>query len=245
MASMNLISTQKLTKQYGGILANSNVDFELPTGQITALIGPNGAGKSTFVGMLCGRIDATSGEVFFNGENISHLPAHKRIRLGMAYTFQITSIFSGLSLFENVALAARPNLSKPNNEKQLNDKVYKVLKRVGLDDRAMQIASDLSYGHQRLLEIAMGLAQDPELFILDEPTQGLAESEVTSFIELVKSLAGEMTILLIEHNMDVVMKTADFITVLNFGEVLANGSPDEIRNNPHVQEAYLGTSSDA
>jgi branched-chain amino acid transport system ATP-binding protein len=165
--------------------------------------------------------------------------------LGMAYTFQITSIFSGLSLFENVALAARPNLSQPNNEKQLNDKVYTVLKRVGLDDRAMQIASDLSYGHQRLLEIAMGLAQDPELFILDEPTQGLAESEVTSFIELVKSLAGEMTILLIEHNMDVVMKTADFITVLNFGEVLANGSPDEIRNNPHVQEAYLGTSSDA
>jgi branched-chain amino acid transport system ATP-binding protein len=185
MASMNLISTQKLTKQYGGILANSNVDFELATGQITALIGPNGAGKSTFVGMLCGRIDATSGEVFFKGENISHLPAYKRIRLGMAYTFQITSIFSGLSLFENVALAARPNLSQPNNEKQLNDKVYTVLKRVGLDDRAMQIASDLSYGHQRLLEIAMGLAQDPELFILDEPTQGLAESEVTSFIELV------------------------------------------------------------
>lgn len=241
----SVISTKALTKRYGGMLANSNVDFELPEGQITALIGPNGAGKTTFVGMLSGRIEATSGEVHFNGQDISHMPAHKRIRLGMAYTFQITSIFSGLTLYENVALAARPRMKNPKDEVALKSKVKSALQRVELYGRAMQIASDLSYGHQRLLEIAMGLAQDPVLFILDEPTQGLAESEVSAFIELIKSLAGETTILLIEHNMDVVMKSADNITVLNFGEILASGTPEEIKNNPDVQAAYLGTTEDA
>lgn len=245
MASVNLLTTSKLTKAFGGVIANSNVDFELPRGEITALIGPNGAGKTTFVGMLCGRIPATSGEVAFEGQNISNLPVHARIRLGIAYTFQITSIFSGLTLFQNVAIAARPKMAKQSNEKALREKVMSVLARVGLDDRADQIASDLSYGHQRLLEIAMGLAQDPVLFILDEPTQGLAESEIAAFIDLIKSLAGETTILLIEHNMDVVMKSADLITVLNFGEVLASGAPDEIKDNADVQAAYLGTETDA
>ena len=240
MDAMTILSTRNLTKAYGGIQANTDINFDLPKGRIMALIGPNGAGKSTFVGMVSGRIEATSGDVFFEGNNISKLPAHKRIAMGIAYTFQITSVFTGLPLRENIALAARRKLG---SDKAATDiKVAQVLERVGLSDRADMIAGDLSYGHQRILEIAMGLAQDPRLFILDEPTQGLTELEVENFIKLIKSLAGETTILLIEHNMDVVMKTADQITVLNQGEVLAAGTPAEIRANKAVQAAYLGTS---
>jgi branched-chain amino acid transport system ATP-binding protein len=239
MAAVSLLETKGLTKIFGGITANSNVDFALPTGKTMALIGPNGAGKTTFVGMLCGRIPATSGTVHFKGQDISALPAHQRIGLGIAYTFQITSIFANLPVRENVALAARRKAK--GSEAHVMQKVVEVLGLVGLLERADQTAGDLSYGHQRLLEIAMGMAQDPELFILDEPTQGLAESEVTEFVDLINSLKGTTTILLIEHNMDVVMRTADAITVLNFGEVLATGTPEEVRNNKAVQTAYLGT----
>ncbi|WP_102106852.1 ABC transporter ATP-binding protein [Oceaniglobus roseus] len=232
-----ILSTRGLTKTYAGVQANTDIDFDLPEGEIRAIIGPNGAGKSTFVGMLCGRIPATRGSVTFAGRDISALPAHRRIALGIAYTFQITSVFAGLSVHENVALAARRRLS---SSAETEAKVAEVLERVGLADRAGQIAGDLSYGHQRILEIGMGLAQAPRLFILDEPTQGLAETEIAEFKDLIRSLTGT-TILLIEHNMGVVMETADRITVLNFGQVLAEGTPDEIRANPEVQAAYLGT----
>ena len=240
MAALNILETTGLTKVYGGISANMKVDFQLTSGKITALIGPNGAGKSTFVGMVSGRIEATMGRVMFDGKDVSQLPAHKRIQLGIAYTFQITSVFSGLSVHENVALAVRRTFD--GEDSAFEEKVHAALVRVGLDDRAEQIAGDLSYGHQRLLEIAMGLAQDPKLFILDEPTQGLAESEIANFIRLIISLAGETTILLIEHNMKVVMEAADFITVLDQGQILATGTPAQISNNSAVQDAYLGKS---
>ncbi len=243
MASVTILETKGLSKSFGGLQANTDIDFKLQEGLITALIGPNGAGKTTFVGMLCGRIPATSGRVYFNGRDISSLPAHLRIRLGIAYTFQITSIFPGLTVTRNVELSLRR--AKKLKSKEISEAVSEVLTQVNLSDRADQIAGDLSYGHQRILEIAMGLAQSPKLFILDEPTQGLSESEVEEFIALIKSLAGDTTILLIEHNMDVVMKSADHIAVLNFGELLAEGSPSEIRQNKSVQSAYLGTSEDA
>ncbi len=243
MDAMNILETKGLTKIYGGLKANTDIDFKLARGKVTALIGPNGAGKSTFVGMVSGRTAATRGRVFFEGEDISHLPAHSRIQLGLAYTFQITSVFRGLSVYENVELAAGRTLA--DRPSLLKAKVNSVLERVGISDRADQIAGDLSYGHQRILEIAMGLAQDPKLFILDEPTQGLAETEVDEFVALIRSLAGETTILLIEHNMKVVMATADFITVLDHGMVLAEGSPEEIHKNAAVQSAYLGTNVDA
>ena len=239
MASVNLLETKGLSKNFGGLTAVDTVDFALPAGQIRALIGPNGAGKSTFVGLLCGRIDASQGEVFFEGKNVTGIPAHKRIGLGMAYTFQITSIFGKLSLHENVALAVRRNGKTPPD--QIDSEVMAVLGEVGLEARAQELASDLSYGHQRLLEIAMGIAQKPKLLILDEPTQGLADIEIQDFNSLVRKMSGDTTILLIEHNMGVVMETADYITVLNFGAVLAEGTPEEIQNNSSVQDAYLGT----
>jgi len=235
---MSLLSTKALSKNYAGLQAVNNVDFELPEGQVRALIGPNGAGKTTFVGMLSGRIESSHGRVYFDGNDITGLAAHKRMCLGMAYTFQITSIFARLSVHENVALAARRVIE--GNKSAVYKRVEEVLAKMHLDDRAEQIAGDLSYGHQRLLEIGMGLAQSPRLFILDEPTQGLAESEIDDFIQLIQALSAETTILLIEHNMDVVMRTAHYITVLNFGETLAEGTPDEIRANDAVQAAYLG-----
>ena len=156
-----------------------------------------------------------------------------------AYTFQITSVYGRLPVTENVALAMRWRTG--GDEAETRSRVAEALERVGIADRADQLAGDLSYGHQRLLEIAMGLSQSPRLLILDEPTQGLADSEIVDFIALIRSLAGEMTILLIEHNINVVMETANVITVLNSGQVLAEGTPAEIRANAAVQAAYLGT----
>jgi len=236
---MTLLSTRGLSRNFGGLKAVDNVDFDLPAGQVCALIGPNGAGKTTFVGMLSGRIPASAGSVRFDGQDVTTMPAHRRIRAGMAYTFQITSVFSRLPVAENVALALRWRTG--DDAVATERQVAEALERVGIAERADQLAGDLSYGHQRLLEIAMGLSQQPRLLILDEPTQGLADSEIADFVALIRGLAGDMTILLIEHNINVVMQTADAITVLNFGSVLASGTPSEIRNNAAVQAAYLGT----
>lgn len=232
MAAVTILETKGLHREFGGLTAVDRVDFSMAKGEVHALIGPNGAGKSTFVGMVSGRIGASGGRVIFDGQDVTALPAHARIRMGMAYTFQITAIYARLSLFENVALALGER-SRP--------RVQEALDHVGLTERMDEIAGDLSYGHQRLLEIAMGVAQAPRLLILDEPTQGLAESEIEGFNGLIRRLAGETSILLIEHNMNVVMALADRITVLDTGRILATGAPDEIHANPQVQEAYLGT----
>ncbi|MBZ8117974.1 ABC transporter ATP-binding protein [Roseovarius sp. LXJ103] len=229
-----ILSTRGLTKSFDGLKAVTDVDFDLPQGQVRALIGPNGAGKTTLVSMICGRIAPSSGRITFDGCDITTLPAHKRIGLGMAYTFQITSVFPRLDARENVALAARRG-------RKGEASVAAALARVGLEGRADQEAGDLSYGHQRLLEIAMGLVQSPRLLILDEPTQGLAEAEIDGFKSLIRELAGDTTILLIEHNMSVVMELAEQVTVLNFGEILAEGTPAQIHENAAVQAAYLGS----
>ena len=226
-----VLETKGLTKDYAGLRAVDTVDLTVKQGEVHALIGPNGAGKSTLVGMVAGRTEPTAGEVWFEGRNVTRLPAHARIRAGMAYTFQITAVYARLSLLANLELALRD---------RSRAKAMQALDRVGLASRAEQLAGDLSYGHQRLLEIAMGVAQAPKLLILDEPTQGLAESEIAEFNALIEALAGETTILLIEHNMNVVMALADRITVLETGAVLAHGTPGEIKSNPAVQEAYLG-----
>ena len=236
---MNLLQTATLCRSFGGLRAVADVDFSLPRGQIRAIIGPNGAGKSTFVAAVCGRIRADSGSVEFDGKNITGLPAHRRIAMGMAYTFQITSVFSNLSVHENVALGVRRAFACSSSETE--QRVVDALNQVGIAGRSDQLAGDLSYGHQRLLEIAMGLSQEPKLFILDEPTQGLAESEVEEFKSLIRSISGRSTILLIEHNMSVVMETAEFITVMDAGRVLAEGTPEAVRANPKVQAAYLGS----
>ena len=230
-----LIETRDLTLHFGGLRAVDGVDFSLQPGEIHALIGPNGAGKTTFVSLLSGRRRPQSGRVLMDGTDITALPAHARVRKGIAYTFQITSIFPRLSVFDNVALAAQTK-----GAQDLTARVHAALVRVGLAGLEAQEAQTLSYGHQRLLELGMGLALGPRLLILDEPTQGLAASEIQGFMDLVRSLVPDTTVLLIEHNMKVVMDLATRITVLTFGRVLATGTPDQIRANAAVQEAYLG-----
>lgn len=230
-----LIETRGLTLHFGGLRAVDGVDFSLNAGEIHALIGPNGAGKTSFVGLLSGRRLPQSGSILLDGEDITRLPAHLRVRKGIAYTFQITSIFPRLTVFDNVALAVQSRGSR-----ELAVQVRAALDRVGLQGLEDQEAQTLSYGHQRLLELAMGLALHPRLLILDEPTQGLAASEIEGFKALVRSLVPKTTVLLIEHNMEVVMDIATRITVLNFGQVLATGTPEAIRANLLVQEAYLG-----
>jgi branched-chain amino acid transport system ATP-binding protein len=230
-----LIETCGLTLYFGGLRAVDRIDFILQPGEIHALIGPNGAGKTTFVSLLSGRRQPQSGTILLEGEDITHLPAHARVRRGIAYTFQITSIFPRLSVFDNVALAVQSH-----GAKDLSAKTRAALARVGLQGLEDQEAQTLSYGHQRLVEIAMGLALNPRVLILDEPTQGLAASEIAAFKTLVQSMVPQTTVLLIEHNMDVVMDLATRITVLNFGQVLATGTPEAIRADPLVQEAYLG-----
>ncbi|MFQ5438659.1 MAG: ABC transporter ATP-binding protein [Paracoccaceae bacterium] len=233
---MTLLSARNVTRRFGGLVAVDGVDFDLAKGEIRALIGPNGAGKTTFVSMLAGRISASSGAITFGGRDVTRLPAHRRIRAGMAYTFQITSVFTNLTVEENVTLAVQRQAARG----ETSERVRAALAQVGLQERTDQRVGDLAYGHQRLLEIAMGIGQSPRLLILDEPTQGLTDGEVQDFIKLVRELARVTTILLIEHNIDVVMALATRITVMNFGRVIAEGPPDAIRANADVQAAYLG-----
>ena len=235
MAAVSLLSTRGLTRRFGGLTAVDGVDLDLGTGEIRALIGPNGAGKTTLVGLICGRIAPSAGTIRFEGRDITALPAHARVALGIAYTFQITAIYARLPVYDNVALAVQRR-----GAADLAAETLAALDRVGLADRAGQTAGTLAYGHQRLLEVAMGLALAPKLLILDEPTQGLADTEIETFKRLVREVARSATVLLIEHNMELVMDLADRITVLNFGEVLAEGTPAEIRADWAVQAAYLG-----
>ncbi len=235
MAALTILRTCRLCRHFGGLRAVNDVDFELADREIHALIGPNGAGKTTFVSLLCGRLAPSSGSVSFRGTDITHLPAQARVRLGIAYTFQITSIYNRLTVLENVSIAAQRA-----GTRGIEARARATLARVDLGRFAEARAGALSYGHQRLLEIAMGLALEPRLLILDEPTQGLAEAEIELFKSLVREVSARASVLLIEHNMELVMDLADRITVLNFGEILARGTPEEIRADPAVQAAYLG-----
>lgn len=245
MAALTLLSTDKLERSFGGLRAVREVDFELRQGEIHALIGPNGAGKTTFVNLLSGRTRADAGRIHYRGRDITGLPAYKRVRCGIAYTFQITSIYPNLSVYENVAIAIQGSdkfkVSDKTAEAGFCNAVLSVLGRVGIEERARDKAGNLAYGHQRLLEVAMGVALEPTLFILDEPTQGLSDSEIDGFCELIIKIGESATILLIEHNMAVVMALADTITVLHQGAVLAAGSPQSIRKDARVQAAYLGS----
>jgi branched-chain amino acid transport system ATP-binding protein len=235
-----ILSTSGLKRHFGGLRAVDGIDFTLNAGEIRAIIGPNGAGKTTFVSLLSGRTSVNEGRINFLGQDITQVPAFKRVRLGIAYTFQITNIYPKLSVVENVRIAALGRAQR-GDKLSTEAEAKAMLAAVGLADRAEHRAGEMAYGHQRLLEVAMGLALKPSVLILDEPTQGLSDSEIDGFCVLVKDIARSATVLLIEHNMDVVMRLADRITVLNRGKKLAEGTPAEIRENAEVQAAYLGT----
>ena len=235
---MNLLEARDVSRHFGGLRAVDGVDLSLEDRGIHAIIGPNGAGKTTFVSLLCGRLSCSAGTIRFDGEDITGLPAWRRARRGIAYTFQITSIFPRLTVRENLAIAVQGCSTRREDP---GPRVTDILARVDLPARPGEAAGTLPYGHQRLLEVGMGLALAPRLLILDEPTQGLSDSEIDHFCDLVRNIARDAAVLLIEHNMRVVMELADRVTVLDHGRVLSRGTPAQIRSDPAVQAAYLGT----
>jgi len=238
---VSLLETRQVGKHFGGLKAVDGIDFVLEKGEIHALIGPNGAGKTTFVSLLCGRLELTEGIICFNGEEITTMPAWKRVRQGIAYTFQITSIYSNLTVFQNVAIAAQHS---KETSLSVEERARVALHKVGLEELQEREAGTLAYGHQRVLEVAMGVALAPEVLILDEPTQGLSDIEIEQFCEMIREVNRETTVLLIEHNMQVVMSLAERISVMDQGRLLAQGTPEEIQSNAKVQAAYLGTVGD-
>jgi len=241
-----LLSTEALCKRFGGLAAVNDVDLRVAPGEIRAVIGPNGAGKTTLVGMICGRLAPNSGRILYQGRDITAMRPWERLMLGIVYTFQITSLFKGLSCYENVALPAQRRLIRgfiarlALREQAIAERVHAALDAVGLAGLAGQRADSLAYGHQRLLELAMALAAEPQLLILDEPTQGLAEAEIEQLCGLVRSIARGATVLLIEHNMPVVLALAGHVTVMDAGRIIAEGTPGEIERHHGVQKAYLG-----
>ena len=241
-----LLETEGLGRRFGGLSAVEDVSIGVERGEIRAVIGPNGAGKTTLVGMICGRIRPSAGRVCFEGRDVTAMPAWRRVAAGIVYTFQVTSIYGALSVRENVALAAQRRLMGSAgawlhiDEAALAARVEHSLHMLGLGEHRERRAGELPYGHQRLLEVAMGLALEPRLLILDEPTQGLAEHEIDTFCERVLDIASRATVMLIEHNMKVVLRLASRITVMDRGRVIADGDPASVESDPEVQRAYLG-----
>ena len=239
MSTTVLLEAQELTRRFGGLVAVDDVSLAVTAGEVRALIGSNGAGKSTLVAMLVGRLRPTSGRVRFDGRDVTGLPPSRRVALGMGYTFQITQVFPELGVRDNITVALQRHV--PSVERDAA--VAAALERFGIAALAGRRAGELSYGHRRLLELAMATAGEPRLLMLDEPTQGLSDDEIEGFVGVVGDLAARTTVLLIEHNMDVVMALATRISVLHEGRLLAEGTPAEIRANADVQHAYLGTST--
>jgi branched-chain amino acid transport system ATP-binding protein len=242
-----MLQIRDLTKRFGGVLASDGISLEVPVGELHAVIGPNGAGKSTLIGQLAGEISPEKGQILFNGRDITRLPTHRRSALGLARSFQITSLFLDFTVLDNVALAVQAHAGHSfrfwqpaRNEAKLRGPARAALARVGLESRADVICANLSHGEHRQLEIAMALATAPRMLLLDEPMAGMGPDESARMIALLGELKGEQTILLIEHDMDAVFRLADRITVMVDGRVIACGTPDVIRADAEVRQAYLG-----
>lgn len=244
-----ILETHRLRKEFGALVAVANVSIRVKENSLHSVIGPNGAGKTTFFNMLSGNIEPTSGRVFYKGRDITQLPLHKIAHLGIGRSFQITNIFPNLTVMENVRLACQALgednfqfLSDSRRFPRYEERAWEVIHQVGLQDKGLSIARTLPHGDQRKLELAIILAPDPTLLLLDEPTAGMAAEQVPELMTLIQQIqaGGNKTVMLVEHNMNVVMSVSDFITVMHQGQVLAEGTPAEIAANEVVQSAYLG-----
>lgn len=242
-----ILKIRNLHKRFGAVEACRNFSLDIEEGEIHALIGPNGAGKTTAIKQLAGEILPDSGRIEFNGHDITQLPAYRRALLGLARSFQITSVFEHMSTEENIALAIQAHQGhsfhfwRPaKREKQIQDPTDTALEKCGLHERRNVLAANLSHGEKRQLEVGMALASEPRLLLLDEPMAGMGPGGTVKMTELIQTLKGEVTILLVEHDMNAVFALADRITVLVYGEPIATGTPDEISQSPEVRKAYLG-----
>ena len=242
-----LLQIDGLSKRFGGVIATDNVTFAVPEGELHAVIGPNGAGKTTLISQLAGELAPDAGRIVFAGADVTALPVWRRSLLGLARSFQITSLFPDFTALDNVALAAQAHAGHSfhfwkaaRGERGLRETARAALERVGMLDRAGARVSRLSHGEHRQIEIAMALATSPRLLLLDEPMAGLGPNESARMLALLRELKRQYTIVLIEHDMDVVFALADRVSVLVYGRVIATGAPDVIRADAQVRQAYLG-----
>ncbi|WP_300302544.1 ABC transporter ATP-binding protein [Ferrovibrio sp.] len=247
-----VLQASNLVKRFGGLTATDDLSLDIREGEIHAVIGPNGAGKTTMIGQLIGELRPDAGSIRFLGQDITHLPVHKRSHLGIARSFQITSIFLNFTALDNVALAVQAHdghsfrfWGDARRDAGLREPAMEALKQVGLAHRADVVASALSHGEHRQLEIAMALATRPKLLLLDEPMAGMGPEDSARMVAMLQSIKGSVTMLLIEHDMDAVFALADRITVLVYGHGIATGTPDDIRRNEQVRQAYLGDELEA
>jgi branched-chain amino acid transport system ATP-binding protein len=223
------------------------VDLTIEENRLTSIIGPNGAGKTTFFNLLSGLMKPDEGKIFFGNLNITGYPSHRVVRQGMARSFQLLSLFNELTLFENIRMAVQAEkghglkmLSSIGALRDVNDRAFDIVRAIGLEGKENITAKNLSYGDRRILDIGISLASDPKLLLLDEPTSGLASRETGKMAEFIQSLAKDLTIVLIEHDMSIVLSISDHVVVLHQGRVIAEGAPEAIQQNEEVQEAYLG-----
>jgi branched-chain amino acid transport system ATP-binding protein len=244
---MTLLNLQGINKSFGALKVLSDIDLTVSEGQIMSVIGPNGAGKTTLFNVITGYLPPDSGKVEFENRNITGLKPFRITQAGLARSFQITNIFARLTVWENIALAAQTVskkrtsfLSRATSQGTINQKIEKILDEVGLSAWTGQPAGTLSHGDQRHLEIGMTLATSPRLLMLDEPTSGMSPAESASTMDLIKNLKKQVTIMVIEHDMDLVMNLSDHIAVLDFGQKIAEGSPQAIAQNAEVRRVYLG-----
>ncbi len=244
-----ILRTEKLKKYFGVVSAADGVDLSLERGVLTSIIGPNGAGKTTFINLLTGNILPDSGKVFFDGEEITHLPTYKRVKKGICRSFQIMNIFPKLTVYENLQIPIFSLFNRSlsffhplSRHVDVNDRVEKLLREIGLFDKKEILAGTLSHGDQRLLEIALAMAPEPKLLFLDEPTAGMNPVERVKVLENIRRLSKEKqsTFVIVEHDMDIVFSLSDRIVVLHRGQVLADGPPDQIKQNEDVRKVYLG-----
>ena len=246
MTDAPLLQTERLTRTFGSLVAVDRVDFSVRPRELRSIIGPNGAGKTTFFRLISGELAPTGGRIRFNGKDITGLPQHVISRLGVAKSYQITNIFPHLSVLENVRVAVQSHRlafnfwARVERFADVREKAGDILRAVALWEKRRMLAAHLSHGEKRHLELDIALASEPALLHLDEPTAGMSPEETDETIHLIREIASGRTVILVEHKMKVVMKISDRITVLHQGQVLAEGSPEEIRANQRVQQTYLG-----